>query len=162
MRFFSTFYGEPAISPKVTFVKCLETEQRYDKRCRYKFFPAHPPASGNVFYATVKFIFELKEPNWYHVHYAKYPSPVLKEVKNVRKFALTWSSDTWENCAAPDRLFFPAHCVSHCGKTRTWPDDTLNTTKVTTARPLGNYPKRDSWKSVVIGRGQLILWASLE
>jgi len=46
---FFILYGEPAISPKVTLVKCLETEQRYDKRCRYKVFPAHPPASGNVF-----------------------------------------------------------------------------------------------------------------
>jgi hypothetical protein len=45
-----------AISPQVTFVKCLETEQRYDKRCRYKVFPAHPPASGNVFCATATLI----------------------------------------------------------------------------------------------------------
>jgi hypothetical protein len=43
------FYREYALLTKMVFVKCLETEQRNDKRSRYKVSPTQSPAFGSVF-----------------------------------------------------------------------------------------------------------------
>jgi len=43
------FYREYALLTEMAFVKCLETEQRNDKRFRYKVSPTQSPAFGSVF-----------------------------------------------------------------------------------------------------------------
>jgi hypothetical protein len=53
-RFFPIFYGEHTILPEPAFVKCLETKQRNNERCRYEVYPTHPPAFSRVSDASLR------------------------------------------------------------------------------------------------------------